>query len=92
VKLSELNELPPVISVEEAGEVLGIGRSAAYAAAARGDLPTIPLGTRRRLVPTAKLFELLGVTTGDPPERETTAAVNGGRPSREERVPLERPR
>lgn len=49
------------ISVPEAGEVLGIGREAAYNAARRGDLPTIRIG-RRLLVPTEALLDML--TTG----------------------------
>ncbi len=54
------SELPPTISVEEAGELLGISRRSAYRAAARGELPTLRLG-RRLVVPTAKLLALLGV-------------------------------
>ncbi len=55
-----LNDLPPTISVEHAGEVLGISRRSAYRAATTGELPTIRLG-RRLLVPTARLLELLGL-------------------------------
>jgi excisionase family DNA binding protein len=55
-----LNDLPPTISVERAGEVLGISRRSAYRAATTGELPTIRLG-RRLLVPTARLLELLGL-------------------------------
>lgn len=47
-------------SIDEAGELLGIGRSTAYAAARAGDIPTLHLG-RRLLVPTAKLLVMLGV-------------------------------
>lgn len=51
------------ITVEEAAEILGIGRSAAYAAAREGGgLPTIRIGHRRLLVPVAKLRALLGET------------------------------
>lgn len=46
------------ISVEEAAELLGIGRTAAYQAARRGQLPTCRLG-RRLLVPVPALIELL---------------------------------
>lgn len=55
----DLDALPPTVSVVEAGEILGIGRSSAYQAARTGELPTIPLG-RRLVVPTARLLELLG--------------------------------
>jgi len=49
------------LTVEEAASVLGLSRSAAYAAAKRGDLPTIRLG-RRYLVSAPVLLRLL--TTG----------------------------
>lgn len=55
-----LNDLPPTITVEQAGEVLGISRRSAYRAATTGELPTIRLG-RRLLVPTARLLDLLGL-------------------------------
>jgi excisionase family DNA binding protein len=59
-KLPDLTELPPTISVQHAARLLGVSRSAAYRAAARGQLPTITFG-RRLLVPTRPLLELLGV-------------------------------
>jgi excisionase family DNA binding protein len=49
------------VSVEEAGRMLGIGRQSAYAAARRGEIPTIRIG-RLLLVPLARLHELLGVS------------------------------
>lgn len=55
-----LTELPPTVTVEQAGQMLGISRRSAYRAAARGDLPTLRLG-RRLIVPTARLLELLGM-------------------------------
>lgn len=51
----------PTLSVEEAGEVLGISRDLAYKAAARGDIPTIRVGPKRLRVPTARLLAMLGV-------------------------------
>jgi excisionase family DNA binding protein len=48
------------ISVEEAAEFVGIGRSAAYEAARTGQLPTRRLG-RRLLVPVPALLEWLGL-------------------------------
>ncbi len=53
------HDWPPTITISEAARILGISRSAAYRAAARGELPTIRIG-RRLLVPTAKLFDMLG--------------------------------
>lgn len=46
------------ISVEEAGEALGISRGAAYAAAREGTIPTVRFG-RRLIVPVSRLLDLL---------------------------------
>jgi excisionase family DNA binding protein len=59
---NQLEELPQVLSVEQAATILGISRGLAYEAARRGELPTIKLG-RRVLVPRAKLLALLGEDT-----------------------------
>lgn len=48
------------VSVPEAGRALGIGRDAAYAAAERGEIPTLRIG-RRLVVPVPKLLDLVGV-------------------------------
>ncbi len=45
-------------TVTEAGEVLGIGRSAAYEAARTGQIPTIRIG-KRILVPVVALERML---------------------------------
>ncbi len=45
-------------SVTEAGKILGIGRSAAYEAARRGELPVVRIG-RRLLVPIRALERML---------------------------------
>jgi hypothetical protein len=48
------------LSVPRAGRVaFDLGRSASYAAAQNGQIPTIKIGGRIR-VPTARLLELLG--------------------------------
>jgi excisionase family DNA binding protein len=47
-----------VYTVEEAGELLDLGRSGAYEAARRGDIPTIRIG-RRLLVPKVALDRLM---------------------------------
>ena len=52
--------VPATITVEEAGRILGIGRSAAYRAVARGEIPSIKIGNRV-LVPLAKLCAILGL-------------------------------
>jgi len=67
----DLLELPPTITVERAGELLGLSRSAAYRAASAGELPIIRLGGRLR-VPTPRLMALLGappVATANQTER-----------------------
>ena len=46
------------LTVEEAARVLGIGRSAAYIAARRGDLPAIRIG-RRYVIPRVALERML---------------------------------
>jgi excisionase family DNA binding protein len=48
------------IRVDEAAAVLGVGRSAAFEAARRGELPVIRLG-KRLLVPVPQLLALLGI-------------------------------
>lgn len=47
------------VSVEQAGQVLGFSRGASYAAAKRGELPTIRMG-RRIVVPVPALLAMLG--------------------------------
>jgi len=60
-KRSPLDDLAgkATISVEQAASVLGLGRTAAYEAARRGEFPTRKLG-RRVLVPVPALLEWLG--------------------------------
>lgn len=48
------------ISVQEAAALIGIGRTAAYEAARRGELPTRRLG-RRLFVPVPALLEWLSL-------------------------------
>jgi excisionase family DNA binding protein len=83
-------------TVEEAGEMLGIGRNQAYEAAKRGEIPTITLGYRK-VVPKAIFHRMLGLTelptempeavveTGDAPPpatRSAPAARKRGRPAK----------
>jgi excisionase family DNA binding protein len=49
------------VTVEEAAAVLGLGRSAAYEAARRGEIPSRRLG-RRIVVPVPLLLQWLGVS------------------------------
>jgi hypothetical protein len=48
----------PIVTVEVAGQLLGMTRATAYRAAARGDIPTITLNGGLR-VPVAALYALL---------------------------------
>lgn len=49
-----------VVTIPEAGAVLGLSKSAAYRAAEAGQLPTLRLG-RRLMVPVPKLLMMLGL-------------------------------
>lgn len=57
--LDELRSGPPTISVERAGQYLGVSRAYAYAMAREGRLPTIELGVRRVRVRSAALLAML---------------------------------
>lgn len=61
----DLNALPPTIDVETAGQILGLSRPSAYAAAhafleTGHGIPALRFGRRLR-VPTAQLLDLIGV-------------------------------
>lgn len=60
--MSDIENHKPTMTVEEAGELLGLSRSSAYRGAASGEIPTIRIG-RRLLVPTAKLLDMLGLAS-----------------------------
>lgn len=69
---SSIRPVPPVagedrlvLTVTEAGRLLGISRAFAYELAARGELPVIRLG-RRLLVPKRPLLELVGAISHPP--------------------------
>ena len=57
------DELPPILTVEQTAEVLGISRGLAFTAVRNGDIPSIRIG-RRILVPRDRLRQMLGF---DPP-------------------------
>lgn len=59
-------------TVPEAGRLLGIGRDAAYAAAERGEIPTLRLG-RRLVVPVPRLLDLVGAA---PTHSESASATD----------------
>jgi excisionase family DNA binding protein len=62
--MTKLADMPDVLTVEEAAEVLRIGRTAAYEAARRGELPAVRIGRSLR-VPRHALDALL--QNGDGP-------------------------
>lgn len=68
--MPSIDDYPTTMTIEEAGELLGLSRSSAYRAAARGELPTLRFG-RRLVVPTRRLLTLLGY--GEPQPEDTTA-------------------
>jgi excisionase family DNA binding protein len=63
----DLAELPAVLNVEQAAEVLGLSRTAAYELIRNGEWPT-PVFRLGRLIriPTAPVLRLLGVAPVDP--------------------------
>jgi excisionase family DNA binding protein len=67
----------PTLTIPEAAKLLGIGRSAAYEAARRGDLPTLSFG-RRRVVLVAALEQMLkferGSLSGEPRHHKVVEA------------------
>jgi hypothetical protein len=50
-----------VVSIPQAGAALGYGRSGAYEAARRGDIPTVNAGQRKKKVPTAWIRQQVGL-------------------------------
>jgi excisionase family DNA binding protein len=71
--VSALADMPAVLTVEEAAKLLRIGRSAAYEAARRGDIPVIRVGRLLR-VPRHRLEALLGISESGSPAEETESA------------------
>lgn len=63
----------PTITVEQAAQALGVGRSAAYASVTRGEIPSIRVA-RRVLIPVPALAALLlGASNGSRNPRPKTA-------------------
>jgi excisionase family DNA binding protein len=57
----DLDQLPLLLTVEEAGKVMRISRTGAYDAVAEGALPAIRIGRTIR-IPRDRLAEMLGLT------------------------------
>lgn len=58
--IDEARRLPAVISVQQAGTLLGVSRRRAYELVEAGTIPAIRYGRALR-VPSAKLLDLLGI-------------------------------
>jgi excisionase family DNA binding protein len=70
---------PLTLTVEQAGRLLGISRGLAYQGVRDGSIPSISIG-RRRLVPRARLLELVGaqeMREAGFPASEPLADTNG---------------
>ncbi len=79
--MTHLADMPDLLTIEEAAGLFRIGRTAAYDAARRGDLPVVRIGRTLR-VPRHRLETLLGLQNGDGPVisgpvRDDLAAGNG---------------
>ncbi len=53
-------EIPTTITIQQAGRLIGLSRSAAYRAANRGQIPSMKSG-RRWFVPVRPLADMLGL-------------------------------
>jgi excisionase family DNA binding protein len=60
-RIADAPDLPALMDMEQARELLGMSRSAIYRAGEAGHLPTLRFG-RRVYVPTARLLAMLGLT------------------------------
>jgi len=69
---AEKAQEPETISVPQAGRRLGIGPSAAYEAARRGDIPILQFG-RRKVVPVRAFSRLLAGDDWSPPGKGQSA-------------------
>jgi predicted DNA-binding transcriptional regulator AlpA len=64
MRREELDDLPPVVDVPTAGEILGVGRTCAYELVRSGRWPTPVLHLGRLIrIPTTPLIALLTAST-----------------------------
>jgi len=61
--------IPKTVNVEEAGQILGIGRNSAYEAVRRGEIPVIKIGKLLR-VPVVALERMLAEARPIPSQDE----------------------
>ena len=57
--MSNLNDYPDYLTVEEAREILHLSKNSIYEAIKRGDIPSVRLGPRLTRISKAKLIEAL---------------------------------
>ncbi|NLB52053.1 MAG: excisionase family DNA-binding protein [Syntrophomonadaceae bacterium] len=58
--LNKSAQAPPLaVGLSEAARLLGISKSLAYKLAASGEIPTIAMGERRKIVPMAAIEKLV---------------------------------
>ncbi|MEN6391062.1 MAG: helix-turn-helix domain-containing protein [Syntrophomonas sp.] len=58
--MSKQLETPPLaVGLQEAARLLGISKSLAYKLAATGEIPTIAMGERRKIVPMTAIEKLV---------------------------------
>ena len=62
-RIPTLGDLPPTLTVEQAANILGCGRSLAYDLIRRDEFPSpvLRLGNRRYVIPTAGLLRVVGI-------------------------------
>jgi len=58
-KQIEIKPPPLAVGLQEAARLLGISKSLAYKLAANGEIPTISMGERRKIVPMVAIEKLL---------------------------------
>ena len=68
---------PLTLTVEQAGHLLGVGRSTAYELVRSGDLEGLRL-RRRVVVPAARIAECLGITLAEVWDALQTHAADAG--------------
>lgn len=58
-KIDPQKNPPLAVGLQEAARLLGISKSLAYKLAATGEIPTIAMGERRKIVPMAAIEKLV---------------------------------
>lgn len=57
---AKTNQTPPLaVGLQEAARLLGISKALAYKLAATGEIPTVAIGEKRKIVPMAAIEKLV---------------------------------